>query len=814
MQDFEKLGVFYLGRRLDPSTGQVGQEPLLYDAKDLTTHAVCVGMTGSGKTGLGIALLEEAVIDGIPAIVIDPKGDLGNLALAFPSLAPADFRPWVDEAAAARAGMTADQYAEQTSRQWREGLAQWGQDGDRVARFRAAAEVTIYTPGSRAGLPVTVLRSFAAPPPELVADEAARQERIRSAVSGLLGLLGMDENPIQSREHILLSNILNHAWTNGRSLDLAGLIHEIQTPPFDRVGVFDLDSFLSAADRGKLAMTLNNLLASPGFSVWLSGEPLDIQRLLFTPEGKPKLSILSIAHLADSERMFFVTLLLNELLAWMRTQSGTTSLRALLYMDEIFGYFPPTATPPSKAPMLTLLKQARAYGLGIVLATQNPVDLDYKGLANAGTWLIGRLQTERDKARVIEGLASVSAGTGGLDAREFDGLISRLDKRVFLMRSVHEPAPVLFQARWAMSYLCGPLTLPQIRALMKDRETGAAPRAAAVPPPASAVAPAAVSEAGPEGGARPVRPVDMAEYFIRPKHATIAGPALLYRPGILGVGRLHFVSAGDDIDVWQTVVRLAPVSSDGTQVLWDQAEAHGDIRGERDSDGRPGARYAALPGGALSKGAVSSWSSSLKAFLYQEVTLDLMRCEDLKLTSAPGESEGDFRARLAVALREARDMELARLRKTYDPKLASLEQQLQRAQQRIDREDAQVGERRMQTVISVGATVLGALLGRRAGGVGTIGRASTAMRTAGRVSREKEDVARAQESHETLRRRFEELEQSFAQETDRIKERFEPGQIRLSRVTVRPRKSDIVIENVGLAWTPWAASADGVLEPC
>jgi DNA helicase HerA-like ATPase len=400
MQDFERLGVFYLGRTYDLAARKPDDGLLLYDSKDLTTHAVCVGMTGSGKTGLCINLLEEAAIDSIPAIVIDPKGDLSNLLLTFPQLQATDFEPWIDPEEAKRASVTPAQLAATTAEQWKKGLAEWGQDGARIQRLRDAVDMAIYTPGSSAGLPLTVLRSFDAPPASTRDNNEAMREAVSAAASGLLGLLGIDADPLKSREHILLSNVLDRAWRDSRNLDMAALIRAIQTPGFDKVGVMDLESFFPAKERFELAMQLNNLLASPGFSAWMEGEPLDVQRLLYTPEGKPRLAILSIAHLTDAERMFFVTILLSEAIGWMRGQSGTSSLRAILYMDEIFGFFPPISNPPSKAPMLTLLKQARAFGLGVVLATQNPVDLDYKGLANCGTWFLGRLQTERDKQRV------------------------------------------------------------------------------------------------------------------------------------------------------------------------------------------------------------------------------------------------------------------------------------------------------------------------------------------------------------------------------------------------------------------------------
>ena len=412
MPDFDQLGSFYLGRKHDLTSGKTSADPLLYDSKDLTTHAVCVGMTGSGKTGLCLSLLEEAALDGIPAIAIDPKGDLSNLLLAFPKLEASDFRPWIDEGEAARKQQSPDEFAAAQADLWRTGLAKWDEGPERIQRYIDSGERVIYTPGSNAGIPITVLKSFSAPPAALIEDSEAFGERVSSAASCLLTLMGIDADPVRSREHIFLSHLLETAWRAGKDVELSQLIRDIQKPPFSKVGVVDLESFYPAAERTKLSMNLNNLLASPSFAGWMQGEPLDIARMLYTKQGRPRIAIISIAHLDDSQRMFFVTLLLNEVLAWIRTQPGTSSLRALLYMDEVFGYFPPVGNPPAKRPMLTLLKQARAYGLGCVLATQNPVDLDYKGLSNAGTWFLGRLQTERDKARVIEGLEGASAQAG------------------------------------------------------------------------------------------------------------------------------------------------------------------------------------------------------------------------------------------------------------------------------------------------------------------------------------------------------------------------------------------------------------------
>ncbi|HEY7089086.1 MAG TPA: DUF87 domain-containing protein, partial [Tepidisphaeraceae bacterium] len=450
MQDYEKLGVFYLGRPYDLSKGAGQQgEVLLYDSRDLVTHAVCVGMTGSGKTGLCLALLEEAAIDSIPAIVIDPKGDLANLLLTFPDLRPQDFRPWINDDDAKRKGVSPDQFAAQQADLWTKGLKEWGEDGNRIKRLKDSADFAIYTPGSNAGLPVSILRNFSAPNESVRDDAELMQDQVRTTVTSLLGLVGVDADPVQSREHILISSIVSNAWKQGKDLDLATLIQQIQQPPVQKIGVIDVESFFPQKERFALAMKLNNLLAAPGFENWMSGEPLDIGAMLHTDGGKPRISIFSIAHLSDAERMFFVSLLLNQVLGWVRMQSGTTSLRALVYMDEIFGYFPPTANPPSKTPLLTLLKQARAFGVGVVLATQNPVDLDYKGLANAGTWFIGRLQTERDKARVLDGLEGAASNAGaGFNRSEMEKMLSKLGSRVFLMNNVHEDHPVVFETRW------------------------------------------------------------------------------------------------------------------------------------------------------------------------------------------------------------------------------------------------------------------------------------------------------------------------------------------------------------------------------
>jgi hypothetical protein len=801
--DYEKLGVFYLGKEFDPAANAIKDDLVLYDAKDLTTHAVCVGMTGSGKTGLCLSLLEEAAIDGVPAICIDPKGDLGNLMLAFPELRPADFQPWVDPSDAARKGLTVEELAAKTADTWRKGLAEWQQEPARIARFRDAVDINIYTPGAETGLPLSVLRSFAPPPAELLADSAALRDRVGAVVSGLLSLLGRDADPIQSRDHILLANILDTTWRSGQSLDMAGLINAVQKPPFDKVGAFDLDTFFPPKDRLGLAMAINNLLASPGFATWMKGEPLDAQRLLYTPEGKPRLSIISIGHLSDTERMFIVTLVLNEVISWMRNQSGTSSLRAILYMDEIFGYFPPTANPPSKIPMLTLLKQARAFGLGCVLATQNPVDLDYKGLANCGTWLIGRLQTERDKARVIEGLESALAGTGSMDRSTLDKLMSALTQRVFLMRNVHQDAPYLMKSRWALSFLRGPLTGPEITRVMAGKRGAAAP--ASTPTAAPSAAPAATSAAAPVT-ARPAIPGDVTEYFLEGRSGQ---PAAEYRPMVMGLAKLHFVDAKLGLDQWDTTAWLAPLGDDGKSVDWAAGSAHPDLKARLSKSPATGAAFADLPGAAMRAANYAAWGKTLTSHLYEQARAEVFFCDAIKLASAPGEDEAQFRMRLAQSLREKRDEAVEALRRKVAPKLATLQDRVARAEDKVQREQAQLSQQKMNTAVSVGAGILGALFGRKAVSVGTIGRASSAARSASRIGRESQDVARADESLEVVRQRLADLQAESESEIAALAASFEGEAVALREVSVTPRKSDISVGQVALVWAPFRKDDDG-----
>ena len=799
--DFEKLGLFYLGRRYDLATRTVLDEPVLYDSRDLVTHAVCIGMTGSGKTGLSLTLLEEAAIDGVPVIAIDPKGDVGNLLLTFPRLGAEDFRPWIDEGDARRAGVTPDAYAAAQAEAWREGLRQWGQDGARIERLRRAADFTIYTPGTRAGTPISILSSFA--PPAAEQDSEAATERAAVIASSLLSLAGIDAAP-RSREHTLLSALFAAAWREGITLDLPALIHRIQTPPFAKVGVVDLESFFPSRERFDLAMQLNALLAAPGFEQWMEGEPLDPAALFHAADGRPRVAVFSIAHLGEPERMFFVSLLLNQVVAWMRAQSGTSSLRAIVYMDEIAGYFPPVANPPAKAPLMTLLKQGRAFGVGVVLSTQNSVDLDYKALANTGTWFLGTMQTERDKARVLDGLEGASAGAP--DRAAVDRILSSLTKRVFLLHNVHEREPVVFHSRWAMSYLRGPMTREQIRMLTSATPRAAATKAQAASAPMMAAVPRA------SGTAAPVVPPGIEQFFVPSALASAetarlasdrgaAHPTIVYTPVVLGGARVTFADAKLGVDVTKDVLVAAPFSEGAVPVDWATAF---DLRIEPAQLLRApeaGAAFATLPAAAVDPRNYPKWEKSFLRWVAQYERIEVLRHAGTKLTSRPAETERDFRIRVQEASRVARDTAVDAVRRKFAARRAALEDRVRKAEAAVTREAEQASEQKVQTAVSLGATVLGALLGRKAVSTSTLGRATTAARGVSRTMKQAGDIKRATENRDAVQRQLGQLDEQIAAETTAIAAGYEAEPV-LERIEVAPKRGQVAVQFIGLGWIP------------
>ncbi|GDX82326.1 ATP-binding protein [Deltaproteobacteria bacterium] len=763
MIDYEQLGLFYLGRE----SGKA--EPLLLQSRHLTTHAVVLGMTGSGKTGLSIGLLEEAALDGIPVLAIDPKGDLGNLALTFPELRGADFQAWVDPEESRRKQVSVEALGEATATTWRQGLAGWGQGPDRIARLKAAADVRIYTPGSRAGVPLAMLRSFAAPGAD--ADEDGVRERIVSTAGGLLSLLGIDADPLQSREHVLVSRILQEAWASGRSLDLAGLIHAIQKPPFERIGVLDIESFYPSKDRAGLALALNNLLASPGAAAWLEGEPLDIGRLLYTPEGKPRIAIVSIAHLGDAERMFVVSSLLAELVGWMRSQGGTSSLRALCFMDEVFGFFPPTANPPSKGPMLTLLKQARAFGLGMVLATQNPVDLDYKGLSNCGTWFLGRLQTERDKLRVLDGLEGAASG-GSFDRAAMERTLSGLAPRHFVLHSVYANGPLTFETRWTLSYLRGPITREEIKRLtVKPATTPATKPTPSGPGSATATL------------SRPA-PAELAECFV--------GASGRYIAHVLIVSRVHYVDAKLKIDAWEDVTLAAPWTPDGP----DWGAAWPVDRAVVTHDAVAGVAFEPPPAPAMRKGASADLSKRYIAWVYQSRAARLPRSPLTGTIARFGEDPGAFRSRAAQAAREARDVELSVLQAKMAPRIAAQAERVRKAQARLSKEEADAAAANLDTVATWGGAIFGAFFGRGS----AVSKVTQAARTTNRNLGAHDDVSAAQESLSEAVSAQRMLASELEERLRQVGGRYASDTLQFDTVEVRARKADTDVRSVALLW--------------
>ncbi len=864
MENIERLGFFYLGKPYDLKTGQTEDRPVMYDARDLTTHAICVGMTGSGKTGLCLDLLEEAAIDRVPAIAIDLKGDITNLLLTFPELRPADFRAWVNLDDARRRNQTEDEFAASTAQTWRDGLAAWGQTPERIRLLQESAQFLIYTPGSDAGLPVSILHSLEAPSINWEEQAEEAREQISGTVSALLGLVRGNTDPVRSRDHILLSTIFEHFWRQGQSLDLAMLITAIQNPPVRTLGVADVDTFYPQKERFNLAMAFNGLMAAPSFQLWLTGQPLDVGQLLYTPDGQPRHSIFYLAHLNDTERMFFVTLLLGQILTWTRNQPGTTSLRALVYMDEIFGYFPPVAEPPSKRPLLTLLKQARAYGVGIVLATQNPVDLDYKGLSNTGTWFVGKLQAQRDKDRLLDGLEGALAGSGaGLDRAWLDKTISALSNRVFLLHNVHEGRPQVFQTRWALSYLRGPLTRPQVRTLMaalKSKLTNGQPAAAAAanrppaptapaaaaPPPASAAAPwwaAAAPPAAPSSPPRsvnppaarppinapaprpavnvtraalanaPVLPAEVAQTYFPLRagegsalrrltqlagfHLEAEAIDLIYKPAVLGLGAVHFIDFKRGVDQVRDVGLLLLVRDGDRLLQWREAEALETAQTALLNRPEPGALFADVPPIVSTPRALKTLESSFGDHLYRTQGFSLWYNPALKLYSKPTERQRDFIIRCQQAAREARDAEVDALAQKYNAQITRYQTKLYKQQRDLIENETEASALNREKWVTIGETVVGALLGSRRTRV-----ISTTMTKQRLADQAKLDVVEGRQTVESLRKQINDLQAQGQRAAEAITSHWTATLNDIQEVKVTPRKTDVAVRLVALAWLP------------
>ena len=845
---------FYLGKLFDTTQGKVTDQPLLYDPADLTTHAVVTGMTGSGKTGLCIALMEEAALQGIPAILIDPKGDLTNLLLHFPDLAPQDFQPWLDSELASRAGKSVEQASTDAALAWRNGLAEWGITHERMVALKNAANFAIYTPGSDAGIPVSVLSSLAAPGLDWASNHEVLTERISSTVTAILGLVGFDElDPIRSREHILLSNIFQSAWSQNTSLDLTELILQIQTPPFDKLGAFPVDTFFPAKDRMGLALQINNILAAPTFELWRIGQPLDISALLYTPDGRPCHNVFYLAHLSDAERMFFVTLLLSAVETWMRTQSGATSLRALLYMDEIYGYLPPTRNPSSKQPLLRMLKQARAFGLGLLLATQNPVDVDYKGLSNAGTWFIGKLQTEQDKQRLLDGLES--AAPGALERGTIDKLISGLGKRVFIMQNVHEKTPVVFQTRWTMNFLAGPMTRTQIPALNKLAGAGyqspvssiqsltnnvqsavstpeqpgsperLVPSPVAIPVPVEAPPSSMVHDPLSTGGSvtRPSAPAGIAEFFLPQnlsftKAVAASGESLpvdsvpaslLYRPALIACAQVRFLDRKYNLDAEQVKSALVVNPDKRGVIRWDDFIATVPEITAMDPAPDPQARFANLDMPLSDGKLIAVLQRDFTDWVYRTSKITVRSNQGLGLYATPDVSQADFIKACAEAARTGRDAEMAKATTALDRQIKTLQDKISREERELKMDETDFSQRKGEELATHAENVLGLFGGRR-----STRRLSSSLSKHRMTEQAKEDVQESEDSLKQYHQDLVQLETSRQQILDSAGSQWGEVVNNITEIPVLPKKTDIYVNLFGVAWLPYyqVKSGDQLVE--
>lgn len=792
---------FYLGRIFDSTAGKCTGENLFYDPANLTTHAVITGMTGSGKTGLGIALLEEAALHKIPAIAIDPKGDLTNLLLHFPDLLPADFAPWVDPETARREGKSVEQLAGETAARWKNGLAEWGLGSTQLAALRDSVRFTVYTPGSSSGQPVNILSSFSAPGIPWEENREILRERISSTATALLGLIGLDNiDPLRSREHILLSNIMEFAWSQGRSLDLSELILQVQNPPMQRLGAFPMDSFFPEKDRIELAMLLNNFMASPSFQSWLEGEPLDIAALQYSPEGIPRHNIFYIAHLSEKERMFFVTLFFAAIESWMRAQRGTSGLRSLVYFDEILGYLPPVANPPSRQVMLRMLKQARAFGVGLVLATQNPVDVDYKALSNAGTWMIGRLQTDQDKQRLMDGLQNVS---GTADTATLDRMISGLQKRVFLLHSVNSSGPRLFQTRWALNYLAGPMTrsqLPLLRGITSTKTQTTATTTISKPvEPAVKPAPKMAAYSA----TKPAVPDNVSEYFAP---ATISSPpgseGIVYRPAFVVQAETRYIARKYGLEHSRRVTALAG-NIESALVRWEDFSRSPIEQAKLQNQPMPQARFAALPGFLTESKRLNGMKKDFIDWVYRNGTIRVKANESLKIYAAPGTTPGAFREMCDRAVQEGSKADIDKATATYTTKLNALRQKIESQKMEVRQQEADAARRKQEELASGGELILGLLTGKKRS-------LSTPLNKRRMAEAAKSDVEEERQQLAGLEAQVKELEDARDKELVRIREEWARSAGELTEVPVPVLKKDIFIELFGVLWLPYyLVKADG-----
>ena len=787
---YEKLGLFYLGKEVNPETQELTDELILYKNKHLTTHAALIGMTGSGKTGLGIDIIEEAALDNIPSILIDPKGDMGNLLLTFPDLKPEDFEPWVDAGAAESKSLSVKDFAAKTAAMWDKGIQSWNQDKTRIKALKNNVEYVIYTPGSSAGVQLSVLSSFDAPSEDIMDDPDSFISIVNSTVSSLLALIKVKGDALSSKEYLLISNIFIHLWKKGISITLEELIGYVTNPPFDKIGVLPLKSFYTQTQRLDLAMKLNTVLASPSFSAWTEGEALNIKDLLYTKDGKAKVSILSISHLDDSQRMFFVTLFLNKYISWMRQQSGTSSLRTLLYMDEIFGFFPAVGNPPSKKPMLLLLKQARAFGVSIILSTQNPIDLDYKGLSNIGTWFIGRLQTKQDKERVMDGL--LTNNEDSLNKKEIGDLLSNIQSRVFLLKSAHEDRVKLMQTRWVLSYLKGPLSKKEVRTLMAARKSISTSNDVKKEKDIKETTSAKNFNYKDTNLVQSIISEDIAQYY---SSNAQFGKGVIYNPYIVTTGNVKFVNSTRGIDIGKTFTEKFELNSEDESLDLSKGfdfEFDISLFNKKPTEQ---SKFASLPSFIEELKTFKQLEKAYSDFLYRTHKLELYKCKELKAESKPKESLKDFKIKLIDIIREEKNEAVEKLRTKFGTKSDRLQDRYEKLLIKLEKEEGDVSAKKTDTAMSFGMAVLGSFIGG-----GSKRKFNRGVSSAGKIAKEKADVRRVENEIAQVQNDMAELRNDLTREINDIKNKYLLENYDIETFYIKPRRSDIFNVQVFLLW--------------
>ena len=796
----------YLGGVLD---GDDVEAPLRFPADRLTRHGVFIGMTGSGKTGLSIGLIEELAMRGVPIIALDPKGDLGNLALIFPKLDGPSFEPWVDGGEAKRKGISRQELAESKAGKWKKGLDGWGIGPDRLAEYRDRIALTVYTPGSEAAVPVDVMAALGQPDAAVMEDADSLRLLVGGTVAALLSLVGVEADPLTAPEHLVLARIIEEAWAAGEALDVESLILRIVDPPFTKVGVFPLDRFWKPDKRMGLAMKLNAVMASPTFAPWMKGVPLDIGAMMHVGDRVP-ISVFHLSHLDDAQRQFFGGLLLQRLVAWSRSQPGTSSLRGLLFLDEAFGYLPPhPKNPPTKQPLLTLMKQARAVGFGVVLATQNPVDLDYKALTNAGTWAIGRLSTKQDVERVAEGLRSASGS-------DLTAAIGTLKPRQFVLRDVSEDAPIRFTSRWAMSFLRGPVSRGELKDLpglvvpagsesgsgsdsggrASSGSTASAPSRPAPPPklPGSATPPPTPADVDVAWlDPRAVFSARLDGAFAPHRQASREDGNLLFRPALFAQLRLRFdeeragfIQDEEHVRVYFPLDRGLP--SEPMEVAFDEDDLLGSAP--------PEAVHDSLPDFLDERSEFATAKKALVDDLYRGEARGQFTCPPLKLHGRSGESREDFEARCRAAIEDRVDAELAKLSDRSEAKIRRLRERIRKKESQVEQLEGKAKGQQAQELLN-GAEMLASLFfskrKRSMGSVATRRRTTAAAKA--RLSSAEDDLESLEEQLADLALELEEASEEARAEAEELLDGIEEREVRLE-------KNDIDVVRFGVLWVP------------